>query len=153
MSSTPTAIEITRGDLFAVEVEAIVNPVNTRGVMGKGLALAFKKKFPDAFRAYAKACERGEVVVGQMHVVERESKPHYIIHFPTKDDWRAPSRLECVRDGLLDLAREIREREIQSIAIPALGCGLGGLAWGDVRPLIVAALDGVEARVILFEPS
>ena len=128
MSSAPTAIEITRGDLFAVEVEAIVNPVNTRGVMGKGIALAFKKKFPDAFRAYAKACERGEVVVGRMHVVEREIKPRYVIHFPTKDDWRAPSRLEYVRDGLVDLARQMRDREIRSIATPALGCGLGGLA-------------------------
>lgn len=146
-------IEIARGDLFAVDVEAIVNPVNTRGVMGKGLALVFKKKFPDAFRAYAKACERGEVVVGRVHVFTREAKPRYVIHFPTKDDWRAPSRIEYVRDGLVDLAKEMREREIRSIAIPALGCGLGGLDWDDVRPLIVAALDGVEARVVVFEPS
>jgi O-acetyl-ADP-ribose deacetylase (regulator of RNase III) len=147
------SIEIRQGDLFAIDVEAIVNPVNTRGVMGKGLALAFKKKFPDAFRSYAKACERGEVVIGRVHVVVREAAPKYVIHFPTKDDWRAPSRIEYVRDGLVDLAKVMRLREIRSIAVPALGCGLGGLDWNDVRPLLVEALEPIEAKVILFSPS
>lgn len=146
-------IEITRGDLFAADVEAIVNPVNTRGVMGKGLARTFKQKFPDVFRVYAKACERGEVVVGHVHVVVREARPKYVIHFPTKDDWRAPSRIEYVRDGLVDLAKEIQVREVRSIAIPALGCGLGGLEWAEVRGAIVETLGAVEARVVVFEPG
>lgn len=142
------------GDLLAADVEALVNPVNTVGVMGKGLALRFKKAFPDAFASYPRACAAGEVTIGKMHVVERTGSPRLIVHFPTKQHWRHPSKLEYVREGLVDLIRVIRTREIQSIAVPALGCGNGGLEWRLVRSLIVEAFEALpEVRVALFEPS
>ena len=118
-------IERGEGDLLKADVEALVNPVNTRGVMGKGLALQFKKAFPEVFTAYARACRAGEVVVGKVFVVERVGTPRWIVCFPTKDDWRGASRLAWVRDGLVDLRREVEERGMRSIAVPALGCGLG----------------------------
>jgi O-acetyl-ADP-ribose deacetylase (regulator of RNase III) len=141
------------GDLFAADVEALVNAVNIKGVMGKGLALAFKQKFPDNFAAYRRACDAGEVETGRMFVVERATPPRWIVNFPTKRHWRQPSQLEDIRTGLGDLAAQIARREIHSIAVPALGCGLGGLAWTDVRPLIVEALGTTSARVVLFGPG
>lgn len=146
-------IEHGKGDLLAADVEALVNPVNTKGVMGKGLALQFKKAFPDNFAAYQEACRKGEVVIGRMHIVQRPSPPRFIINFPTKDHWRNPSKIEYVQEGLIDLVAQVRKLEIQSIAIPALGCGNGGLEWADVKPLIVQAFHGLPGvRVILFEP-
>ena len=148
-------IETAIGDLLDADVEAIVNTVNTAGVMGKGLALQLKRRFPANFRAYAAACRRGEVRVGRMLVVEtgRPSGPRYIINFPTKEHWRDPSRLEFVRDGLVALIEELRGRELRSVAIPPLGCGLGGLAWSDVKPMIEAALGQVpHVRALLFPP-
>lgn len=148
------ALERGEGDLLAAEVDALVNPVNTRGVMGKGLALQFKKAFPDNFAAYSKACKAGEVVVGKMHVFERPTSPRVIVNFPTKEHYSDPSQLEYVRDGLVDLVLQVRRLRVRSIAIPMLGCGLGGLAWSDVRPLIVAAFEEMPAvRVVLYEPA
>lgn len=148
------AIERTTGNLLAANVDALVNPVNTVGVMGKGLALAFKRAFPEVFREYAAACKRGEVVVGRMHVVLRSGTPRVIINFPTKQHWRQPAKLDYVREGMGDLVAQIRALEITSIAIPALGCGLGGLAWADVEPLIVSAVAPLDdVRVVLFEPE
>jgi O-acetyl-ADP-ribose deacetylase (regulator of RNase III) len=142
------------GDLLAAAVDALVNPVNTAGVMGKGLALQFKKVFPDNFAAYARACKAGEVVTGRMHVVHRPAPPRFIFNFPTKQHWRQPSRLEYVRDGLVDLVARVRELAIHSLAVPALGCGNGGLDWNDVRPLIEQAFAAVpDVRVVLFEPT
>ena len=142
------------GDLLAADVDALVNTVNTVGVMGKGLALQIKQAFPDAFAAYARACEAGEVRVGRMHVVPRLAPPRFIINFPTKQHWRQSSQLAYVRDGLRDLIEQLHALGITSVAVPPLGCGLGGLAWSDVRPLILAAFDEVPAvRVVLFEPS
>lgn len=147
-------IELATGNLLKADVEALVNPVNTQGVMGKGLALQFKRAFPDAFKAYAKACARGEVVTGRMHVVRRASPPRFIIHFPTKRHWRDPSKLEYVTSGLEDLVRSVRELHIESLAIPALGCGLGGLSWAEVEPLIVDAFETLpDVRVLLFAPG
>lgn len=146
-------IEQRKGDLLAADVEALVNPVNTKGVMGKGLALQFKKAFPDNFSAYQEACKKGEIVIGRMHIVQRPSPPRFIINFPTKDHWRNPSKIEYVQEGLIDLVAQVRKLEIQSIAIPALGCGNGGLEWADVKPLIVQAFhDLPDVRVILFDP-
>ena len=148
------AIETGHGDLLAAEVDALVNPVNTQGVMGKGLALQFKKSFPDVFSDYAHACKQGTVEVGRMHVVQRASTPRFVINFPTKQHWRTPSKLELIETGLVDLVARVRELGIRSIAIPPLGCGLGGLAWSEVRPLIVAAFESVpDVRVVLFEPG
>lgn len=147
-------IERGQGDLLAARVDALVNPVNTVGVMGKGLALQFKKAFPDNFAAYERACKTGEVEVGRMYVVRRVGSPKLIINFPTKNHWRDPSRIEYVRDGLLDLAEQIRQLGIESIAIPPLGCGLGGLDWAVVKPMIVETLASVPTgRVLLFEPA
>lgn len=149
-------IEMTTGNLLDADVEALVNTVNTVGVMGKGIALQFKRKFPENFRVYAAACKRGEVEPGRMLVVEiaREGNPHFIINFPTKRHWRSPSRLEDVRDGLEALVGEIRERGIRSVAIPPLGCGSGGLDWADVEPLVRNALAKVPGvRALVFAPT
>ncbi len=142
------------GNLLDAKVEALVNPVNTVGVMGKGLALQFEEAFPANFRAYEAAAKAGALEIGKMFVFATESSPQYIINFPTKRHWRDPSTLEYVESGLRDLVAVVREREIQSIAVPALGAGLGSLAWSGVRPLIeraLAAIDDVE--VLLFAPS
>jgi len=147
-------IERGQGNLLAAPVDALVNTVNTEGVMGKGLALQFKKAFPEAFTSYERACRAGEVVIGRMHVVQRLTSPRFIINFPTKKHWRQPSRLSYIEDGLRDLVARVRELGIQSIAVPPLGCGNGGLDWSDVRPLIVNAFaDAPDVRVLLFEPA
>lgn len=147
-------IERGHGNLLTADVDALVNTVNTEGVMGKGLALQFKKAFPEAFASYERACKSGEVQTGQMHVVARLAAPRFIINFPTKRHWRQPSKLEYVREGLSDLITQVRRRNIQSIAVPPLGCGNGGLQWSDVRPLIVEAFASVpDIRVVLFDPA
>ena len=120
------------------EAEALVNTVNTVGIMGKGIALQFKEKFPLNFKLYQKACKNTEVRTGKMFVTETGflTNPKYIINFPTKTDWRSNSRLEDIAEGLNDLVKVVKEKNILSIAIPALGCGNGGLDWKDVKPLI-----------------
>ena len=144
------------GDIFAEDAEALVNPVNCSGFMGRGIALRFKKAFPDNFAAYEGACKRGEVEPGRMFVFETNelTNPRWIVNFPTKRHWRARSRMEDVEKGLEALAGEMRERDIRSIAIPALACGLGGLAWDEVRPRIEAALAGFDdLDAVVFEPG
>jgi O-acetyl-ADP-ribose deacetylase (regulator of RNase III) len=144
------------GDLLAADVDALVNTVNCVGVMGKGLALQFKRQYPDNYHQYRTACARNEVRLGQMFVVELDSMtgPKYIINFPTKDHWKAKSNLSDIESGLHDLVRVIAERGITSIAVPPLGAGNGGLAWSDVEPLIVNALDDLPGvRVVLYTPS
>ena len=149
-------IKVTQGDLLKDDAEAIVNTVNCAGVMGKGIALQFKNKWPSNFRAYEVACKAKAVRPGRMfvHGCGGLVKPHYIINFPTKDHWRGKSDIGFIRDGLVDLVAQICHLRIRSIAIPPLGCGNGGLDWADVRPLMEAAfapLNDVEIR--LFEPS
>lgn len=146
-------IERGTGDLLDADVDALVNAVNCVGVMGKGLAAQFKKVFPDVFAEYARACKRGEVRPGKVHVVSRREVPRHVINFPTKDHWRGASRIEWIRDGLASLVQAVRSLGIRSIAIPPLGCGLGGLEWAAVRPLIQDAFAEMPAvRVVLFEP-
>jgi O-acetyl-ADP-ribose deacetylase (regulator of RNase III) len=148
------SIELGHGNLLAADVDALVNTVNTEGVMGKGLALQFKKAFPENFVSYERACKAGEVVTGRMHVVKRLASPRFIINFPTKKHWRHPSKLEYLRDGLRDLVAQVRALGIKSIAVPPLGCGNGGLDWGDVKPLILAAFAELpDVRAVLFEPA
>ncbi len=147
-------LEQGRGNLLAAEVDALVNTVNTEGVMGKGIALQFKKAFPENFAEYARACKAGQVKTGQVHVVRRLASPRFIINFPTRKDWRQPSKLEYIRDGLRDLVRQVDALAIESIAVPPLGCGNGGLEWPIVRNLIVDAFSSLPGvRVVLFEPA
>lgn len=149
-------IEFTRGNILAADAEALVNTVNCVGVMGRGIALQFKQAFPANFKAYAAACAADMVQPGRMFVFERHAlgNPRYIINFPTKRHWRGNSRIEDIRSGLSALAGEIIARNIRSIAIPPLGSGLGGLAWDEVRPLVVEAIGSLpNLRVIVYEPS
>jgi len=147
-------LERGRGNLLAADVDALVNTVNTEGVMGKGLALQFKKAFPENFAEYARACKAGQVKTGQVYIVRRLASPRFIINFPTKKHWRQPSRIEYVRDGLRELVRQVDALAIKSIAVPPLGCGNGGLDWPTVRNLIANAFSSLpEVRVVLFEPA
>ena len=149
-------IERKTGDIFAEDVEALVNSVNCVGVMGRGIAHQFKKKFPGNFKAYAKACKRGDVQPGRMFVYDlgQMINPRYIINFPTKRHWRAMSLIEDIEVGLEALVDEIKERGIRSIAIPPLGTDLGGLSWSDVLPRIERALGRLEGLdVSLFKPG
>ncbi|GGB59327.1 hypothetical protein GCM10011505_45130 [Tistrella bauzanensis] len=148
-------MRFTQGNLLDARVDALVNTVNTVGVMGKGIALMFKEAFPENFEAYAAACKRGEVRVGRMFVTERHALigPRWIINFPTKTHWRHPSRIAWIGDGLDDLRRAIIDRKIRSIAIPPLGSGNGGLAWSAVRPLIESGLgDLPDVDIVVYEP-
>lgn len=145
-----------RGDILRADVEALVNTVNCVGFMGRGIALQFRKQFPDNFAYYEKACNRGKVQPGHMLVFDRQSLdlPRYIINFPTKRHWRGKSRIEDIRSGLQALVEEVRRHEIMSIAVPPLGCGLGGLQWSEVRPLIVSAFGVLpHVAVDLYEPA
>lgn len=144
-----------KGNLFESGADALVNTVNTVGVMGKGLALQFKKRYPKNFELYAEACRRGEVQTGKLFVTQEGDLlgSVWIINFPTKQHWKHPSRLEWVESGLADLRRVIEEHAIKSIAIPPLGCGLGGLDWPTVKALIEEALnDIVSVDVMVYEP-
>lgn len=130
-------IKYTEGDILLAKVDAIINPVNTFGVMGAGLALQFKTKFPDNYQAYKIACDESRIKTGKIFLYElKTKKPKYIINFPTKNHWKDPSKIEYIRDGLENLIEEIQCLNINSIAIPALGCGLGGLKWDVVKPMI-----------------
>lgn len=150
-------LEITTGNLLNAPVEALVNTVNTEGVMGKGIALQFKQAYPDMFRAYEAACKAKEVRLGHVHIYDLGGLvggPRWIVNFPTKGHWKAKSRIEDVATGLEDLVQKIRELGIRSIAVPPLGCGYGGLDWNDVEPLIVDAFDRLpEVDVKLYPPS
>ena len=145
-----------KGDIIVADVEALVNTVNCVGIMGRGIALQFKKAFPQNFKEYEVACKRGEVEPGRMfvHRTGHITNPRYIINFPTKRHWKGNSRLEDIEAGLIDLVKVIKELGIRSIAVPPLGCGLGGLDWNEVRPRIEAALQEVpEVEAIVFEPA
>jgi O-acetyl-ADP-ribose deacetylase (regulator of RNase III) len=148
-------VSVVSGNLLRADVEALVNSVNCLGVMGKGVALEFKQAFPDNFREYAKACKLGQVMPGRMHVFETgRPSPRLIINFPTKQDWRQKAKLEYVEAGLEDLVKVLEDHEIRSVAIPPLGCGLGGLDWTVVRPMIEAALIRLpRLDAWLYEPS
>jgi O-acetyl-ADP-ribose deacetylase (regulator of RNase III) len=149
-------IEESSGSLLLTDVDALVNTVNTVGVMGKGIALQFKRAYPANYRAYRAACERGEVHLGAMFVFDTAIKGprRFIINFPTKRHWKSSSKLEDIASGLDDLVRVITELGLESVAIPALGCGNGGLAWSEVKPLIAAASARMpRVRTVVFPPT
>jgi O-acetyl-ADP-ribose deacetylase (regulator of RNase III) len=150
-------IDLATGNLLDADVEALVNSVNTVGVMGKGVALQFRQAYPANYTAYVRACKRQEVQPGQMFVVPAGTltNPRYIVNFPTKRHWRQRSRLSDIKLGLIDLVEVIENLSIKSIALPPLGCGNGGLEWEDVRPAIEDALRGLAAdiKVLLYQPQ
>jgi O-acetyl-ADP-ribose deacetylase (regulator of RNase III) len=150
------AVQIAKGDLLSQRVDAIVNTVNTVGVMGKGIALQFKRKWPANMKAYEAACKRDEVIPGRMFVFDNGglAEPKFIINFPTKRHWRQPSRIEDIEAGLVDLIAQVKRLGLRSIAIPPLGCGNGGLAWEQVKPRIEAAFKSLpDVEVRLFAPA
>jgi O-acetyl-ADP-ribose deacetylase (regulator of RNase III) len=148
-------IEFTTGNILTADTEALVNTVNCVGVMGRGIALQFKNKFPNNFKAYEAACKKHEVMPGCMFVYNTDELtfPRYIINFPTKRHWKGKSRIEDIESGLEDLARVISERKIQSVALPPLGSGLGGLDWQEVRTQIESALHNCNAHILVYDPS
>jgi O-acetyl-ADP-ribose deacetylase (regulator of RNase III) len=145
-------IEEVKGNLLESDAVALVNTVNCVGFMGKGIALQFKKAFPDNFNAYQKACKANEVQPGRMFTWKSNDmfKERFIINFPTKRHWREKSRMEDIEAGLDALVDEVKRLGIQSIAIPPLGCGLGGLPWSEVRALIVEAFEQVPGVLVLL---
>ena len=150
-------ITFRQGNLLDADAEALVNTVNTVGVMGKGIALMFKEAFPENFKIYKAACKTRDVHLGQMLATERNGimgGPKWIINFPTKGHWRYPSKMEWIESGLGDLRWLVVEKGIKSVAIPPLGCGNGGLNWNEVKPLIVTALRDIPGvNFIVYEPT
>ena len=150
-------MEISKGNLLKAPVEALVNTVNTEGVMGKGIALQFKNAYPAMFKAYAERAKTGQVRLGKMDVHDLGGLiegPRWIINFPTKGHWKSRSRIDDIQRGLGDLVAVIKRLGIKSIAIPPLGCGNGGLNWSDVRPVIESALAEIpDVKIQLFAPG
>ncbi|NBA94053.1 macro domain-containing protein [Pseudomonas sp. R5(2019)] len=148
-------IRFTQGNLLEAKAEALVNTVNTVGVMGKGIALMFKERFADNYRQYAAACNAKQVETGKMFItrVSELDGPRWIVNFPTKRHWRSPSQIAWITDGLIDLREFLVEQHVKSIAIPPLGAGNGGLAWSVVREQIVTVLSDIDADVLVFEPT
>ncbi len=149
-------IELTQGDILKADVEALVNTVNCVGIMGRGIALQFRKAFPENFTSYAAACKAHQMKPGKMFVYDlnRLYNPRLIINFPTKRHWKGKSRIEDIKLGLADLINVVQQQQIRSIAVPPLGCGLGGLNWEEVRPLIIEGFQSLpEVAVLLFEPA
>jgi O-acetyl-ADP-ribose deacetylase (regulator of RNase III) len=136
-------IEFVKGDLFESGCEALVNPVNCRGVMGKGIALQFKERFPAYFKEYHLACRDNQLWPGLVcfHYNKAKTNPQVIISFPTKDHWKNKSELRFIKKGLDNLAVHVAGCKIKSVAVPALGCGEGGLSFKEVKPLMVTAFE------------
>ena len=150
-------IEYTKGNILEAGTEAIVNPVNRVGVMGGGLAKQFKEVYPEMYEDYRDRCKEGLMEEYQCHVFTRfgQNTPHYIINFPTKFHWKEQSELRAIDITLLNLITVIKQYEIRSIAVPALGCGLGGLLWRDIKDIMEKRLsDPVleEEQIIIYEP-
>ncbi len=146
-------LRFTQGDIFRQRVEALVNPVNCLGVMGRGLALQFRAGYPECFPPYRQACRDGTLRPGcLLFTPTGYSMPEWIVHFPTKRDWRDKSLRRDIDEGLRNLALAIRHRGMTSIAVPPLGCGLGGLSWTSVRPLVEHRLAGLSCDVTVLEP-
>lgn len=135
MKERKAVIKVVRGNLFETNAQTWVNAVNYVGVMGKGIALEFKNRFPDMYEDYVSRCKRGEVKLGRPYLFKRLVSP-WILNFPTKDHWRSAARLRDIIDGLQYLTAHYKEWEIESLAVPALGCGQGQLDWDKVGPIL-----------------
>jgi len=139
-------IKIVNGNLFNSGCDAFVNTVNTVGVMGKGIALEFKNRYPENYERYREACKNRQIQIGFMFVTQppKSFTPKYIINFPTKRHWREPSRLSFIDIGMRDLVYIIKKYELKSLAIPALGCTNGGLEWTEVMKVVFKHLDPIK---------
>lgn len=148
-------INFTTGNLLEAQAEALVNTVNTVGVMGKGIALMFKERFVENNRLYSAACKAKQVHTGKMFVTETNelTGPRWIVNFPTKQNWRAKSQMAWIIEGLQDLRRFIIKQNVKSIAIPPLGAGNGGLDWLAVREQIELALADLDVEILVYEPT
>ena len=149
-------LELTRGDILKADAEALVNTVNCVGVMGRGIALQFRKAFPENFKAYKSVCDKKQLHPGIMFVYDlnRFQNPKYIINFPTKRHWKGKSKIEDIESGLEALVQEVSKNNIRSIAIPPLGCGLGGLDWTQVKQIIEKVFNALpDVHVLLYEPA
>jgi O-acetyl-ADP-ribose deacetylase (regulator of RNase III) len=152
-------VEIVQGDLFDADVAALVNPVHCAGLMKRGLCRQFKARFPDNFDRYKAACDADALTPGDVLVHDRGGlfgetlRPRYILNVATKDDWRESSSAEHIESGMESIVGEVERRALSSIAVPALGCGGGGLDWSTVRPLLVAPLDALDnTRALVYAP-
>ncbi|RAV28064.1 type II toxin-antitoxin system antitoxin DNA ADP-ribosyl glycohydrolase DarG [Sinomicrobium soli] len=149
-------IKYTTGNIFESSAQALVNTVNTVGIMGKGIALQFKKAYPNNFKAYVEACKNGEIKVGKLFVTQDsnlDTGEKIIVNFPTKKHWRKPSEYVYIEEGLDDLIRIIRTQQIKSIAIPPLGAGNGGLEWEKVKKIIETKLQNFNIDIFVYEPT
>lgn len=153
------SIEYKNGNMFDEPTEAIVNTVNCVGVMGKGVALEFKNRWPENYRAYKELCDKNLLVTGQMFVFQNISmfdngSHKYLINFPTKKHWRSKSKISYIEEGLDALILEITKLKIKSVSLPPLGCGNGGLEWSDVKTLIEAKLSNItNTKFVVFVPK
>ncbi|WP_027708950.1 macro domain-containing protein [Zooshikella ganghwensis] len=149
-------ITFKQGNIFEDDAEALVNPVNCVGVMGKGLALEFKKRFPENFKSYKQQCTQKLLETGKVYITEEQfdGSKKYIVNFPTKMHWRGKSKLEYIQSGLEDLVIQCKNFSIKSVAIPAIGAGLGGLKWEEVKKVIFDQLAEVsEICFVVYEPT
>lgn len=143
-------INFVKGDLFGSSAQTLINTVNCRGVMGKGIALEFKRRFPGLFESYVNDYLKGEVKIGAVTIWKGPEK--WVVNFPTKDDWRKASSYDYVEKGLLDLRKKLDTWGVLSLAMPPLGCGLGSLDWAKVKPLIESYLGDLAMSVEVYEP-
>ena len=144
-------INFVKGNIFLSNDEALINPVNIVGVMGKGLALQFKEKYPLNFKLYQNACKKHKIQIGKTFTTRENNK--IIINFPTKKHWRNPSKIEYIDSGLDSLILILQQNNIKSVSIPPIGCGCGGLNWNDVKQLLIQKLSILDNVIInIYEP-
>ena len=141
-------IQYIEGDIFDSPAQVIVNTVNTVGVMGKGIALSFKQRYPDMFKRYREVCEKNQLTIGKLMLIYE--KDHWILLFPTKENWRNPSQLIYIEKGLMKFVNTYAEKNIHSIAFPCLGCGNGALSWEEVKPLMEKYLKPLPIDVFIY---
>lgn len=148
-------ITLTKGNFFDFEATIRVNTVNCYGAMGAGVALQFKNLFPNMFNEYKKLCNKKEIKIGKLHIWKSDDifSNLTIINFPTKDHWKDPSIYEYIEKGLVSLREYLLTISPQTITIPALGCGHGGLDWEKVKPMIYNQLNSLDHNILLFEPE
>lgn len=141
-------IEYIEGNIFTSPAQVIVNTVNTVGVMGKGIALSFKKRYPQMFEVYRKACDKHQLTIGKLMLFY--APDHWVLMFPTKEHWRNPSKLEYLEAGLKKFVNTYADKRITSIAFPKLGCGNGELAWDSVKPIMEKYLKPLPITVYIY---